>query len=187
MQEIITMPASARLVTVAELERMPEAEGKRELVAGRVVEMSPVGCRHGDAVLGLGSLLRRHVQRHNLGRVFTEVGFTLRLDPDTVRAPDVAFVRRDRLPTPLPRGYWQGPPDLAVEVRSPNDRPRDIAVKIDEYLGCGVRIALVVDPDRRLVTLHRPGAPALKLTSRDTLDLSDIVAGFHLTVSEIFE
>jgi Uma2 family endonuclease len=117
----------------------------------------------------------------------TEVGFKLASNPDTVRAPDVAFVRQDRIPTPEPRGFWNGPPDLAVEVLSPDDRTEDIRAKVAEYLTQAVPTVVVVDPDSRKVTVLRPATPELALATDDVLDLSDVVSGFRCTVRELFE
>ena len=87
----------------------------------------PAGCQHGVVVARLMFLLIRHLQGSEQGSVMTEVGFKLASKPDTVRAPDVAFVRTDRLPSPAPRGFFHGPPDIAFEVLSPDDWPADLS------------------------------------------------------------
>ena len=181
------MPATARLVNVEEFERLPKGEGKCELVAGRVVQMSPVGWPHGVVVMRLGGLLDAHVRRRQLGAVAPEVGFVLRVDPDTVRAPDLAFLRREKMPPRDARGYLRCVPDLAVEVLSPDDRWRDMADKVAEYLICGVGLVLVVDPRNESVTVHRPDAPARMLQSSDTLDLGEAIPGFRCAVKDLFE
>src|SRR5262245_52052549 len=101
--------SSAHLVTAEDLERRPEDDYRYELVEGRVIQMSPVGCQHGAVVAQLMFLLLRHLRESKQGAVFTEVGFKLSSKPDTVRAPNVSFVRKDRIPSPAPRGYFQGP------------------------------------------------------------------------------
>src|SRR5262245_46917777 len=125
------MHEATRLVTAEELERMPDFRG--ELVEGRLVEMSPVNLDHGMVVLQLGSLLQRHVRKGQLCVVGTEVGFKLASNPDTVRGPDIAFIRQDRMASVRRRGFVHGPPDLAIEVLSPDDRPGEIRKKIAEY------------------------------------------------------
>jgi Uma2 family endonuclease len=180
------MPEATRLVTAAELERFPDDDYRYELVEGRVIRMSPVGFRHGTTVIRVGALLMRHAQDRGLGAVMTEVGFKLVSNPDTVRAPDVAFLRQDRIPTPEPRGFWSGPPDLAVEVLSPEDRPEDVREKVGEYLTRGVPVVVVVDPDTREITVFRPATPELALAEHEVLDLSDVVAGFRCSVRELF-
>lgn len=180
------MPRTARLVTADELERMPEDDYRYELVKGRLIRMSPVGYDHGRIVAGFGSLLQQHVKLRQLGDVLIELGCKLESNPDTVRAPDIVFIRRDRIP-PAPKGFWKGAPDLSVEVLSPDDRASEVREKIDEYLTRGVLGVLVVDPRRKTVALHRPSQPARTLREADTLDISDIVDGFTCHVREIFE
>ena len=175
------------LVTAEELARFPDDDHKYELVAGRVIRMSPVGYIHGRLVMQFGSLLERHARSRKLGAVVTEVGFRLASNPDTVRAPDVAFLRQERIPSPEPRAFWVGPPDLAVEVLSPEDRQLDVQSKVDEYLASGVPAVLVIDPDIRSVVIHRPSSPPGVLQGMDVLDLSDVIRGFRCSVQDIFD
>ncbi len=179
------MPDASRLITAEELERFPEDDHRYELVEGRVIRMTPVGYLHGRVVVRFGSLLERHVRAADLGDVLTEVGFKLTSNPDTVRAPDIAFVRRERIPASPPRGFWRGAADLAVEVLSPEDTPAEIRRKLTEYLARGTSVVLVIDPDNERVTVSRQGAAAT-LSGDDVLDLDDVVPGFRCTVREIF-
>ena len=117
------MPAYERWVTAEEFSRIPNDDYHYELVEGRVVRVSPPGSRHAVLAMQIAALLHGYVMAHGLGRVMTPAGFTLARNPDTVREPDVAFVRQDHIPkTGVPDGYWPGPPDLAIEVRSSGDR-----------------------------------------------------------------
>ena len=133
------MPNPARVVSAEELELMPKDGFRYELVRGRLIRMSPVAPRHGDVTMALGSLLWQHVRANRLGRVWTEVGFRLFSNPDTVLAPDVAFVRADRLPPRDAKGFYRGAPELAIEVahrvelsrsvHAPHARPRLPAIR----------------------------------------------------------
>ena len=182
------MSDSARLVTAEELERFPDDDYRYELVEGRVIRMSPVGFEHGRLVIRLGYLLTSHLrERGNPGFVLTEVGFKLASNPDTVRAPDIAFVRKSRVPSPDPKGFLKGPPDLAVEVLTPDDTPGEVQEKVDEYLERGVQAVVVIDPDERTGTVSRPSGAPLVLRHTDVLDLDDVVSGFRCTIREIFE
>jgi Uma2 family endonuclease len=188
MQEKRSMSESARLITAEELERFPSDDSRCELVAGRIIRMTPVGFQHGRTVANLMFLLRQHLEGRALGVVVTEVGFKLATDPDTVRAPDVAVIHLHRIPSPAPRGFWKGPPDLAMEVLSPEDRPTEILEKVEEYLASGVRLVVTVDPDTRTVMVYRPSRPATCLTGDDAwLDLDDAVPGFRCKLRQIFE
>jgi Uma2 family endonuclease len=180
------MPEAARLVTAEELERM--SRPRCELVDGRLVEMSPVSLDHGRVVLQFGSLLQSYVNRLRLGVVGTEVGFKLASNPDTVRGPDLAFLRRDRVATARPRGFVDGAPDLAVEVLSPEDRPGEVRRKINEYLTCGASLVIIVDPETKTVDVHRQNLPSTRVTDADAvLDLDSAIPGFHCTLREIFD
>jgi Uma2 family endonuclease len=180
------MGSGIRLVTAGELERRPRDDSRYELVAGRLVRMSPSGCQHSGVVVHLLYLLEEHVRRTPVGRVLTDLGFKLASRPDTVRAPDVAFVREDRWPSSPPKGFFDGPPDLAVEVRSADEGPWDLLDKADEYLSRGVLVVVLVDPDERRVTCCRRLTPPVALESDDRLDLDDVVAGFSCRVDDIF-
>lgn len=180
------MSDAARLVTAEELERFPDDDFRYELVQGRVIRMSPVGYRHGDIVMQFGALLRQHVRARRLGSVVTEVGFKLASNPDTVRAPDLAFLKRERIPTPAPRGFWSGVPDLAVEVLSPDDTPAEIRTRVDEYLAHDVPVVVVIDADAQTATTYR-GGRAQVLGVDDELDLCDVVDGFRCGIREIFD
>ena len=180
------MHETGRFVTADELERRPDLR-RFELLEGQLVEMSPVGPEHGRVVLQLGSLLHHHLRGRRLGIVGTEIGFKLTSNPDTVRGPDLAFIRQDRLPSRR-YGFVDGPPDLAIEVLSPDDRPGEMRAKIDEYLTRGVPLVVIVDPDERMVTLHPRGAPETTLRDLDdVLDLSFVIDGFRCRLEEIFE
>lgn len=181
------MAETARLVTAEELARYPDDGYKYELVEGRVIRMSPPGFAHGRIAARVAVLLDQYARPADLGTVLVELGVKLAANPDTVRAPDVAFVRRDRIPTPPPKGYWQGAADLAVEVLSPDDRPSEIQRKIQEYLACGTAAVVVIDPDDRTASVFRPSAEVLTRSGHDELDLSDVIAGFRCHVREIFE
>jgi Uma2 family endonuclease len=181
------MPERTPLVTSAELARIAARDDYRyELVAGRVIRMSPVGWQHGVIVVRLLVLLETYLRSHRLGAAVTEVGFTLGTNPDTVRGPDVAFVRQERVPRESLRTFWSGAPDVAMEVMSPDDTAREMDVKVAEYLSAGVSAVVVVDPDASSVTSHRPGG--LRYISRrgEELDLSDVIPGFRCAVDDIF-
>jgi Uma2 family endonuclease len=184
-----TMQETARLITAEEFEALPGHDHHYELVMGRLVpRMSPVGLRHGEVVSRIILRLMHHTEKNSLGLVGPELGVKLTSDPDTVRGPDVAFVRRERIPATRPRGFFVGAPDLAVEVLSPDDRPREVRVKVENYLEHGTTVVLVVDPDHNSVTVFRRAAPPIRLNDDDdVIDLDDAVPGFRCTVREIFE
>jgi Uma2 family endonuclease len=179
---------STGLVTAEELARLPDDGYRYELVEGRLVRMSPVSFEHGRIVLQLGARLHRHLQSAPSGIVVTDVGFTLASNPDTVRGPDIAFLRNERVPARGKRGFVKGAPDLAIEVLSPEDRPRELRENVDGYLARGVPLVVVIDPNKKTATTFRPDTPSVTLKSEsDVLDLSDVIPGFSCQLREIFE
>ncbi len=134
------------------------------------------------------SPLDNHVSAHRLGVVCAaETGFLLAQNPDTVRAPDIAFVRRERIEKAGEvKGYWVGAPDLAVEVTSPGDTIREVEAKVAQWLEAGARMVWVVSSKLRTVTVYRSLTDIVVLTEKDTLDGGDVVPGFQMRVAEIF-
>ncbi len=152
--------------------------------------MTPAGNKHGYVTMNLSGPLHRHVRENGLGRVYTaETGFKIASDPDTVRAPDAAFVSQARLDeTGEVEGYWPGAPDLAVEVISPSDTHTEVVEKALAWLEAGCRMVLAVDPSRRTVTVYRAldDIRILKGEAGEALDGADVVPGFRLPVAELF-
>ena len=178
-----------RLLTLEEFERLPEENGYRlELSAGRVVKEPPPGAIHGWVSRNLLLPLGRYAEEHSLGLVTFQTGFLLTAEPPTVREPDLAFLAREHLPSEgPPRGFWTMAPDLAVEVVSPSNTATEIREKVLQYLRAGSRLVWVVDPDTRSVAAYRSRQDVQLLTENDVLDGADVVPGFRLDVSEIFQ
>ena len=132
--------------------------------------------------------MARHVEANDLGVVFAaETGFRLATDPDTVRAPDVAFITKTRVEEVGKfEGFWPGAPDLAVEVISPADSYNEVKEKVEEYLNAGAGAVWVVDPRRRTIAVYRSLTEIAILTENDTLEGGDIIPGFGCCVAEVF-
>jgi Uma2 family endonuclease len=177
-----------RYVTAEELWRLPDNGTWRELVKGVVWEMPPPGEEHGGVAANVHGHLWNHVRVHKLGRVYAaETGFLIRRDPDTVRAPDCAFIVRDRARRPLSKTYCEVIPDLVVEVVSPHDTAEEVAAKVREWIEAGVRLVWVVYPGIRAVAIHRSAREITLLREDDELTGDDIVPGFAVAVGEVFE
>lgn len=154
---------------------------RAELVGGQVVEMTPPGARHGAVVATLTRLVGAHVDVHRLGVVFVEAGFVLAHDPPTVRAPDLAVVLAARAPSPLPARFFPGPPDLAVEVLSPDDRPAEVAAMVADYLRAGSSAVWVIDPEGQTVSVHaREGVT--RYAAGETLEGAPVLPSLRLPV-----
>ena len=165
------------------------AEGKRtELVRGDLVVMAPAGGRHGHIANAIAYLLTGFTRAGQGGMVFAaETGFLLRRDPDTVRAPDVAFVAAGRLAEDeLPRGFLKLAPDLAVEVVSPSDSAATVRDKVRDWLEAGTPLVWVVYPDSRSVAVHRQGGQPQQLSESDSLSGAPSLPDFAVPVRDLF-
>lgn len=182
------MSTTTQLMTAEELLKLPRGRFRYELIKGELITMSPSGSEHGAIVVNLTVLLAQHVKANNLGIVFgAETGFKIAENPDTVRAPDVAFISQERIPdSGIPKEYWRGAPDLAVEVLSPGDAVRKVDEKVGEWLSAGAKLVWTVNPKRRSVTIHRAVKDALILSEDDELNGENVVPGFRCRISEIF-
>jgi Uma2 family endonuclease len=178
---------ATKLMTAEALERLPDDGYKYELERGEVVRMPPPGFEHLEIIGLLITYLNNFVLPSGLGVVGGEGGFVLERNPDTVRAPDVVFIRADRVPSgEARRHYVEQGPDLAIEVRSPSDNLRKLVAKADEYLSAGTRLVWIFDPSSRTVIVKTPDGKERTLGVGDTLDGGDVLPGFELPLSAIF-
>jgi Uma2 family endonuclease len=156
------------------------------LVRGELNMMSPAGFEQGRIVSRIDRRLGAFVESRGLGEVTgAETGYYIQRDPDTVRAPDVGFVRAERVPRAPATGFFQGAPDLAVEVLSPGDRAGEVLAKIQDWLDAGCKAVWLVDPAAQTVAVYRPGGTVARLAPADDLTAEDILPGFRLR-EEIF-
>lgn len=182
------MLVDEKLMTADEFLRQAPQDKRSELVRGAMLVMDPAGWEHGDLAGRMLVLLHNSITSHKLGRVFAaETGFVLRHDPDTVRAPDVAFVTNERFESQKRRrGFFDGAPDLAVEVASPDESSDDIQDKVIDYLEAGTHIVIYLHPRTKTITVYHALNHIRVLTLKDTLDGGDVLPGFHIPLTDIF-
>lgn len=183
------MAIKEKLYTAEELLRLPDEGMRHELVGGEIRTMAPAGNEHGYLAGEILGELRSHVKANGLGRVYAaETGFKIETDPDTVRAPDAAFVSRERVEkVGRVKGFWPGAPDLAVEVVSPGDTHAEVVEKSLAWLDAGCRMVLVAEPQRKVVTVYRSREDIRILMGDEAIDGADVVPGWRLPVAGIFE
>jgi len=173
-------------MTAEELLQTNIPNKRTELVRGRLIVREPAGYSHGRVTMNLTVRLGAHVESAGCGQlVAAETGFTLFRGPDTVRAPDVGFVRRERLPDPATTGFPEMAPDLVVEVLSPDDRPGETLAKVGDWLEAGAQLAWVIDPQRRLARVYRADGTESLLAESDALDGEDVLPGFSCPLAAI--
>ena len=175
-------------MTAEELLSLPRGQFRYELINGELKKMSPAGHNHGRIAVRLTVPLAVYAREKGLGEVYAaETGFKLSSDPDTVRAPDVAFIRQRRVKeVGETKGYWPGAPDLAVEVLSPDDTVSEVEEKVAEWLEAGAHMVWVVSPKLHTVTVYRSLTDIETLTEKETLDGGNVVPGFQISIAEIF-
>ena len=177
-----------RPLTGDELMRMPQLD-PCELVAGRVVPMTPTNPTHGRIEANVAAALKHFVRTQNLGVVMAgEVGVFTTRNPDTVRAPDVLFLSHERDARRVRRqGFLDVAPELTVEILSPTDRPDQMRRKLEEYFAAGVLQVWVIDPASRTVHVDRGRGEPQPLATGAVLTGGHVLPGFRLPVDDIFE
>lgn len=181
-----TMPRPGEAITVEEFMRLPDDGHKYERVKG-VLKVTPAGHEQEDIGIWLSTLLTNFVRPRELGRIYgSNAGY--RFPNGDVRAPNVSFVRQERLPGGRsPKGFADYPPDLAVEILSPNQKLKDMGYKAGEFLDWGTPLVWVIDPDARSVTVYRSLTKAHTLGPNDELSGEEVIPGFSIRVGELFE
>jgi Uma2 family endonuclease len=179
---------SGALMTATDLLTLRLEHKSTELVRGKLVVREPPSTYHGRVQSTLDFIVVGHVRANALGAVFgQDTGFKIASDPDTVRAPDLAFVDRARIAQIPQRGYAAMAPDLVAEILSPDNRPGEVLAKVGEWLDAGVRLVWVIDPDRRVATVYRDNGSVGTVSSDADLHGEAVLPGFSFRLSELFE
>ncbi|MFN8453377.1 MAG: Uma2 family endonuclease [Anaerolineae bacterium] len=175
------------LITGEQLARMDNL-GRCELIEGRIVPLAPTGDEHGGVEIKIGGKLDVFVTAHKLGKVRGgEVGIYIRRNPDHVRGADVLFISNERYAQRKSQSFLDVAPDLVVEILSPNDSWSEVTQKLREYLGIGVRLVWIVDPQARRIYVYRSMTEIREFTEDDELPGDDVLPGFSVKVAELFE
>jgi Uma2 family endonuclease len=183
------MSTSTALTTAEEFLLLPDEDGFRhELINGEVIRMPSPGYPHGRIVVRLTAPLAQFVWDHGLGEVLNDAGWKLTSSPDTVLGPDISFITKQRLKQgpPIIEGYWDGPPDLAVEVLSPSERPGMVQARILSLFGYGVKQLWIVNPKHSTVVVYRSPSDSITFSGSDELEADDILPGFRISLDRIF-
>jgi Uma2 family endonuclease len=158
-----------------------------ELIAGEIVYMAPGNFEHGDVALEVAFAIKAFVAARKLGRVLAaETGFVIARGPDTVLAPDVAFVRQARVPKGRHILFYEGAPDLAVEVMSPSDRVTAARAKAARWIGGGAESVWIVNPSKRTIEVHHSSGTIRRFSDSEVLKDEPTLPGFSLNLGDVF-
>jgi Uma2 family endonuclease len=183
----MTISTEKKTWTDEEFMAMPDEGGCYELVNGELVDMGNSGMEHGYFASILNIHLGGYILSKKLG-VTCDSSTAFTMKSGNKRSPDFSFVSKERLKgvKRLPKGFFQGAPDLAVEVISSNNTFEEIHNKLIEYFDSGCRLAWAINPDERYVLVYRQPEPNQLLRNVDNLDGEEVVPGFTLPLSELF-
>lgn len=179
---------STALMTAEELLQLPDDDLRHELINGELITIPLPGLPHGRTALRLGASLGQFIWDHDLGEAYIcDAGFQLTWNPDTVVGPDIAFISKERLKEVAEvKGYWQGPPDLAVEVYSPEYRPGKVSERISRLFSAGTKQVWIVDFKHSTVTVYRSPSDTTMFSGSDYLESPDLFPGFRISLDKIF-
>ncbi len=183
------MATTTTNITAEEYLRLPDSGQPTELVRGEVLTMNPPNSRHGQICSKIARLIGNYAEEHDLGHVVcNDSGVITGRDPDTVRGADIAFYSYEKVPRgPLPQGYLPVPPDLVIEVLSPNDRRSQLLAKVAEYLDAGVTAVCVLDDESRRAELYYQDKPTDTIEERESLEIPEILGEFTVSVGQFFQ
>jgi Uma2 family endonuclease len=175
-------------MTLEEAKQLNPDEQPGELVQGVFVPMSRPTIQHGRLMARIARLLGNFVEAKGLGEVIVgDSGFVLDKEGQTLRGPDVAFISKEHIPPEgLPDEWWEGAPDLAVEIVSRSQTAHDLALKALEYLQAGTKMVWVVDPESKTVAVYTPPDHIRVLRENETLDGGEVLPNFQIRVGELF-
>ena len=179
---------ATHLLTAEQFAALPLAGLRSELIEGELHTIPPTFEDHGEITMRLSVILGQYVLGQQLGKLYAaETGFLIERNPDTVRAPDIAFIQQSRLPAARSAPRWVPIiPDLVVVVVSAHDRPAEVGAKVAIWLAAGVRMVWVVSPQAHTIESHRLATPATTLSESDMLDGGEVISGFSAAVADIF-
>ena len=178
--------STSSTLSAADVERLSIPGKQIELVRGQLVVREPPGTQHGVIAANLTYHLGGFVRRHGLGVVCAQdTGFKIAADPDTVRAPDLAFIGTKHVSEIPRRGYAEFAPDLVAEILSPDDRPGEVLAKVGDWLEAGTKLVWIIDPQRSTAHVYRQDGSLTLLGQHDSLEGEDVLPGFTCALTQV--
>lgn len=177
---------TAAPLTLEEFSRLPDDGNKHELSEGRLIVMPPVKSLHTLVALAILEALQAYLREQPIGRAIPEAGYVLSRNPLTVRQPDISVLSTDRIHATGDDDYFEGSPEVAIEVVSPSDTAQELAIKVEQYLRFGAKQVWIVFPKPRQIHVHEPGAHRMVLEESEVLTGGDVLPGFSVKVADLF-
>ena len=180
------MVAARQELTKAEFAEI-DKPGRHDLVDGELWSSPPAKIPHGRFVFRITGALSAYLESHGGGEGFGgELAFELDETGRTIFCPDVSFLRTERVPGPEERDFYLGAPDLAVEVISESERPKQVQTKVARYLSAGTRLVWCIYPAQNQIVVYSDEEPPQILGFNDVLDGRDVLPGFSLSLAKLF-
>ncbi len=173
-------------LTIEEFSRLPGDCERHEMNAGELITMPPPKSTHTLIALAVLELLQAYLKQHTLGRAIPEAGYVLSRDPLTIRQPDVSVLSKARIDATLQNEYFEGAPELAVEVISPSDSAEDVEIKVEQYLRFGAKQVWVLYPNTKHVHVFYGARRGMLLDESQTLEGGELLPGFSAKVADLF-
>lgn len=176
---------SAAPLTLEAFSQLPRDGERHELSAGELITMPPAKSLHSLIALAVLEALQLYLKQRGLGKAIPEAGYVLSRDPLTIRQPDVSVLSKERIRSTGADEYFEGAPELAIEIVSPSDAAEDLQIKVDQYLRAGSKQVWVLYPKTKC--LHVVSANGLQVFSEtQTLAGGNLLPEFSVKVSDLF-
>ncbi|MGI9075317.1 MAG: Uma2 family endonuclease [Bryobacteraceae bacterium] len=173
-------------LTLEEFTQLPDDGVRHEISEGELITMPPPKSLHTLIALVILEALQAYLKQRGGARAFPEAGYVLSRDPLTIRQPDVSVLSTERIQSTPPDDYFEGAPELAVEVVSPSDSAEDLEVKVEQYLQSGAKQVWILYPKTKRLHFFRPGNQLRVLDETQTLDAAELFPGFSVKVADLF-
>jgi Uma2 family endonuclease len=173
-------------LTLEDFARLPADGARHEINAGELITLPPAKSLHTLIALAVLEALQGYLKRQPIGRALPEAGYILSHDPLTIRQPDVSMLSKERIRATAAENYFEGAPDLAVEVVSPSDSAEDLQIKVKQYLQYGAKQVWILYPKTQNIHVFFTGAALIILDHDQTLEGGDLLPGFSTKVADLF-
>ena len=173
-------------LTLEEFSRLPRDGEQHEISAGELITMAPPKSLHSRIARKLFKLLEAMLERSGSREAFLEAGYVLARNSLTIRQPDISVLTKERVRSTGEDDYFEGAPELAIEVVSPSDAAEDLQIKVDQYLAAGAKQVWILYPKTKCVHAFFVDGSKAKFDETQMLTGGDLLPEFSAKVSDLF-